>query len=194
MRSALLLGSVALVLTFSRSAWIAGGAGIGITYFVLGKKHGRNFMSSLVMALIFIVFTVLVVRGMDFSGESVVVRQQLNAAALTLWRQSPIIGVGLGNFLVQLPSVLPVRTIYFLQPVHNVYLMVLSEVGLIGLGIFLWIVYRAVTIRTVHVSPVFRISLLLLLLLGLVDHYAVTLEQGQLLLTVLLAVNLTPHS
>ena len=162
------LGIIALILTFSRSAWIV--AGVGIGWVLFGKKRIVIFFA-LACLLSLIAFT------FDPLDESVVIRQQLNAGAVTMFHSSPLFGVGLGNFLTRLPDYLPSRTIYFLQPVHNIYLLLLSEIGVIGV------------IGVIKGRIKWGIPLVALLLLGLVDHYPFTLQQGRLVLTIVIALS-----
>lgn len=173
----IVFGIVALLLTFSRSAIVVGVLGIGLSLWQRFKKKRYLFFLFAFISLFTFHFSLFTP-----TEESVVVRQQLSVAAVKLWQQSPLVGIGLGNFLVELPKALPSRSVYFLQPVHNIYLLLLSEVGAVGLFAFLWLILR--TARN------FRLSLLALLLLGLIDHYPITLQQGQLLLTLFLALNL----
>jgi len=177
----ILLGIIALALTFSRSAWIVGLLGIGWALF--------KFKSKIFIFFLLIVFLlgVILVKNFDPMSESVVVRQQLNSAAITMWQHSPLFGVGLGNFLVELPKNLPSRTIYFLQPVHNIYLLLLSETGIVGLGSFLlllWYIFQRIR------NSKLKAPIVALLLLGLIDHYPLTLQQGQLLFTLFLSLSL----
>ncbi len=184
-----LFGMAALMLSFSRSAIVVGALATVATVANF-KFQISNFK---LLPTIFLVgfFAALLITyhlsRITPNEESVVVRQQLNAAAIKLWSSSPLFGVGLGNFLVRLPDVLPSREVYFLQPVHNIYLLVLSETGSVGLALFFLLVWRS-TRKSVH-SPCITF-----LLLGLVDHYPLTLQQGQLLFTVLLALSYTPRS
>lgn len=181
---------IALVLTFSRSAIVVGAIAIAIARI---KKHELRIMG--IVLLVFILMS-YVLRPTS-TEESVVVRQQLNAAAIKLWATSPLFGVGLGNFLVRLPEVLPTRTIYFLQPVHNIYLLLLAEIGIVGIGLIvlfvLWVLKYELRImnygkRKSKELFMLHTSLFIILLLGLVDHYPLTLQQGQLLLTILAAL------
>lgn len=167
-----LLGSIALVFTFSRSAWIAFLIGLGIA-----KK---KFI--LPLLLIFFIF----LFRFNVNEESVVVRNQLNAVAVQMWQTSPVFGVGLGNFLVELPKYLVSRDVYFLQPVHNIYLLIFAETGVVGLGLFVWIIYSFVKKKN---SFIIHTSLFIILLLGFIDHYPITLQQGQLLLTILFSMS-----
>ncbi|MDP1722327.1 MAG: O-antigen ligase family protein [Candidatus Gottesmanbacteria bacterium] len=200
--TALVLGAIALLLTFSRSAIVVGGAGIGISilYLVFRKKMNRVF-AYILYTIPFILFLVLAVWSFSPKEESVVVRQQLNNAAIKLWTASPLFGVGLGNFLVRLPEALPSRTIYFLQPVHNIYLLVLAETGVVGfvfIVIFIWQSIKGLVFRIkenrkellFNLNTIYFVPFFCILLLGLVDHYPLTLQQGQLLLTVLVGMSI----
>ncbi len=164
-RGTAVVSILALVSTFSRSAWVAATAALG-----------KFFVPAAVVAAL------AVGQTMGFSDETVVVREQLNQAAVAMFLRSPVVGAGLGNFLVELPKNLVSRDIYFLQPVHNIYLLLLAETGIVGFSIFVWLIFRVL-----RNAPAFRHSVFILLFLGLVDHYPLTLQQGQLLLTILLA-------
>ena len=171
----IVLGMIALILTFSRSAWVV--AALSIVYVIFRKKK-RMFFPAILSAILVIFF---IGNTFGFQDESVVVRQQLNAAAISMFRASPIIGSGTGNFLVRLPDYLVSRTIYFLQPAHNIYLLALAETGIIGFAIFLWVLWKAVSNNKIIIP---------ILLLGFVDHYFLTLQQGQLLFTIFLSLSL----
>ncbi len=166
------LGVIALILTLSRSA---------ITLFAVVVSWQLWKMKK---AFFFLPLLMLITLPYLWTDESFVVRNQLNDAAIQMVLSHPVFGVGLGNFLVELPTYLPTRTIYFLQPVHNIYLLLLSEVGALGvMGIF-WILWR---IRK-HIE--FSVALGTIAILGLVDHYFLTLQQGQLLLTIVFTLSL----
>lgn len=176
-----ILGILALVFTFSRSAWVVGS--LSIVYVLFKKKKHAFFFGAVFLCICF----ALIARTVGLGDESVVVRQQLNAAAASMFYASPIIGNGLGNFLVVLPDHLISRQIYFLQPAHNIYLLLLSQTGIIGFVLLLWILWKALSC---HSLCFYRLSLGMILLLGLVDHYFLTLQQGQLLLTIFIALSL----
>ncbi len=172
------IGFIALLLTFSRSAIIVG---VLATSYVLWKKKKRK---KVFIVLFVLFFSLLAYRILHIASddESVVVREELNTAAVKIWEESPLIGVGLGNFLVELPKTIPTRTVYFLQPAHNIYLLLLTETGIVGFIFSIWFI--------MHNVKKFTLPLIILLLLGLVDHYALTLQQGQLLLTLFLALSI----
>ncbi len=216
----------ALFLTFSRSAWVVGGIAIALTMARImkyarpvsrGETRESGIMKSalrvtfvlfMILCLLFIIQAMRTIRQTD---ESVVRRIELNKEAIVMWRHSPIIGVGLGNFVTVLPEISDKRQINFLQPVHNIYLLLLSEIGVVGIGLFAFIIFHFLN----HARPaslgeagelgimnkdkkmrvrmrfsMIHISLFMILLLGFVDHYPLTLQQGQLLLTILSGLSL----
>lgn len=181
-RLPVILGSVALLLSMSRSAIFAGALGSALA--VQKKFRVPLRMLSAAIAVVFVV-------SLSSADESVLVRGELLASAIRIWQESPLFGVGLGNFLIRLPEALTARQIYFLQPVHNIYLLVLAEAGITG--ILLIVLFAARSIRRqasrIRRSP-YAISLVSMLLLGLVDHYPLTLQQGQLLFTILLSATI----
>lgn len=65
--------------------------------------------------------------------EEIDSRLQLNGIALEMWDDHWGLGVGLNNFEVVLPRYEEHFVIFFGNPVHNLYLLYLSETGAIGL-------------------------------------------------------------
>jgi len=188
--STILLGFIALLLTFSRSAWVAGIIGLFILLFL----HFRSIKNYLFIGFVGLLCVLPYFQTLTLENESVYVRNELSNAAISIWKTSPIIGVGLGNFLVELPKYYPHREIFFLQPVHNIYLLLLSETGIVGFlfcAYFLWKLYKHIARQRLFV--ICHLSFVILLLLGAVDHYPLTLQQGQLLLTILISFTLLPR-
>lgn len=60
-------------------------------------------------------------------------RFQLNDIALAMIHDHWAFGVGLNNFELVMPKYEPYRVIFFNNPVHNLYLLYLSESGILGL-------------------------------------------------------------
>lgn len=114
----------------------------------------------------------------------------------------PITGVGAGNFAWYASHYLFYNTDYDLKGdnVHNVLLMVWSELGVVGLGLFVLMVLFGIiaTIQNIRRSNygLTRIALLgatiAFLVIGLFDHYPVTLIHGQVMWLGLLALGVAP--
>ncbi|PIY69108.1 hypothetical protein COY90_02345, partial [Candidatus Roizmanbacteria bacterium CG_4_10_14_0_8_um_filter_39_9] len=109
-------------------------------------------------------------------------RFELITQSLIVIQKNALFGVGLGNYLVA-QSHFPIKYPYFfLQPVHNIFLLIIAEVGLVFAVIFLIIAFR---FALKHVrNPAFLFPVLVLCITGMVDHYWITLEQNIILLAV----------
>ncbi|MFH1194034.1 MAG: O-antigen ligase family protein [bacterium] len=165
---------LALFLTFSRSAWLALAA--ASTYFIF--KNLRKdvlkffvFLSALAIAF-YIIFLPLVKMRIIAEGR---LEQKSNTERVAswkegfaAWRQNPFFGSGPGNYNVGLAKP-------YSQPAHNIFILVLAELGIAGFVIylFLW--------RGFWKNPVLRPFLILFFVIGLFDHYLWTLYSGSML-------------
>jgi O-antigen ligase len=151
---------------------------------------GINFL--LIMMILFL--------GASFStNEALLQRLQLMKAAKLMIKMAPLGGLGLNNFIFHLPEFWPLTGFtYWLQPVHNIYLLIMAESGFTGILIFVWFLiltyrrlFQALFLPRrqagVNNFPLI-ISLTVILLLSLVDHYWITLQQTQLFLAVILGL------
>lgn len=187
----IIFGVCALIVSFSRSAWFAGLCGfvfcihtILVKHFFFYRKHLKKFIPGIVVFVLFIGY--FFIRNLMWT-ESVIVRNQLNMAAINIFLAHPFTGVGWGNFMTALPSYMSTRTIYFLQPVHSLYLLALSQIGLVGVLYLSFCVVFFVT-HVKRIVPVYGLSIVTILLIGFVDHYFFTLQQGQLLFTLCVGI------
>ncbi|MCB9453341.1 MAG: O-antigen ligase family protein [Anaerolineaceae bacterium] len=211
--SVFLLGLWALLLTFSRSAWLGFAvAGFFALPLILRGKLFRRLTKA---RLVFTTGVVIVTLGLfallyypfllsraGVGGESVELRSVADrnvyaAFAVRMVSERPITGMGMGNF--------PWRASYYLQftafdlrgePVHQVLLLVWAELGTVGLCLLtaaLIFGLEAALRRDVNLN---RIALLAgvaaLIVVGLFDHYPWTLPQFQAAWWGLLAAAGTP--
>lgn len=187
--SAIIFGVLALFFTFSRSAWIAGL--LVILFYFVARKQWLPLTLVILLSIagassIQSRFSTLFLSDQ----ESLEQRQELNLAALEMIQTHPVFGVGLGNFLVELPRYHQERrAVRFIQPAHNLYLMIAAELGLPILAAFLG--FLLVTYQ--HLIKQFSLPLIVplsaILALSLFDHYFYTLQQGQLLLATILGLS-----
>jgi hypothetical protein len=145
------LGLGALLMTFSRGAWL--GAAVGGTVCLAaawrsGRRGARVWVPPAVLtAAIGVAFAVtqwplLEPRlGLTYQGaevRSVDERSTLIAGARALRALRPVLGVGAGGFSTALyrlaPDAIAAYPVY--QPVHNVPLLLAAEVGLLGAGLW----------------------------------------------------------
>ncbi|MCL4360478.1 O-antigen ligase family protein [Patescibacteria group bacterium] len=196
--AALALGIPMLVLTFSRSAWLVALLGFAA---VGWKTYGRMRKIVFTVSVVFVALVAVGFSHIQMTDESVVVREQLAVSAWDMFRTANPFGVGLGNFLIRLPEFLSIKSVYFLQPVHSIYLLVLSETGVLGCMVFLTGLAAVFFLRLPQItrdvrhtgySPAYFLAGILLL--GLVDHYPLDLQEGQLLLALAVGMTLTLSS
>jgi len=109
-------------------------------------------------------------------------RVVLNEAAVEMVKENLWLGVGAGNFLVKLPKYQSSGP-YWWQPVHNVPLLVVSEIGLLGVMGLGWILRKFLILNKSQM-----VLLGVVVVTGMVDHYWVTLPQNNWLLVVVLAL------
>lgn len=130
----------------------------------------------LVIPIIFL----LILGGHD--PQSFSKRWYLIQSSFQIIYQYAITGVGLGNYLyfqAKFPSLFYPP---FLQPVHNIALLFISEVGIVGIAVFMQILsYWITTVRTYEIILLLALTVFLT---GMADHYWLTLQQNLLLLGV----------
>ncbi len=208
--SALVICSIALLLSMSRVAillWIIIVVWIlarnilrhsGLSRISLVKPSSDSGVASLprmtrvissIVTLGMIGFFILSPLGARFTNisttdEAVVQRTTLIGSSFKMVEKSPLLGVGLGNYLPTLATIQqPLSTSTYLQPVHNIFLLVAAETGLIGLGIFLWFLWKIIkaTNGKWQMANGISVCFFAILITGFFDHYWLTLQQGQLL-------------
>lgn len=198
------LGTAALLLTLSRSAILSWIICLIVLFglWVVEKYKKRKFNSShLVLSIIILVaITIFIVLQNSFvlqrfsmtklSDESLVQRQELVTQSLNMFWQSPVFGIGINNFFNNLSIVSPKGNTFLIQPAHNIFLLVLSETGIVGLIAFLFILSKSLLSILKKQNKYLLLCLLAIIFLGMFDHYFLTLQQGQLLLSFVLGINL----
>jgi hypothetical protein len=103
-------------------------------------------------------------------------------------------GVGIGNFTSWLKRYDPSLPAFQYQPAHNVFLLVYSELGLLGsIAWGAWLLYVAVMLwRSRRDQPLLRFAfatiLGALLFIALFDHFFWTLQQGRIMWYMALAL------
>lgn len=94
----------------------------------------------------------------------------------------PVFGIGLGNYLYAQATFPNKYSSYFLQPVHNILLLYIAEVGMVIGGIILFFITKKVL--PLLSNKAFLMCFAVILLTGLFDHYWLTLQQNILITAV----------
>jgi len=141
--SSSVLGSIALLATFSRSAWISM---ILIVFLYILNRHialrerKRMSLSSIfliagsVICVVFFGMSEILTRLSSFSTlmqyGNAAPRIELMKIAWNITKQNPIIGIGLNHFTTVVDTMnVPNIIARFIYPVHNTFLLFLSEIG-----------------------------------------------------------------
>lgn len=200
--AALIIGSIALCLTLSRVAiliWMMITLAAMIKKIKAMRANKKRFISlAILLAVIsagIISFHPLLTRfeQTSFTEESFIQRKDLFQASLSLIQEHPLLGVGLHNFLPAIATKIhPFSPILYIQPVHNIFLLLATEIGLPAFTLSLWFLYKTIHRLIKNRQHPSSLPLLLgigiIIIIGLTDHYWLTLQQGQLLTTLILGL------
>ncbi len=124
------------------------------------------------------------VGGWDSEGMSK--RGGLMVASIKMIGDNPLFGVGAGNFLVRLPEYQRNSGVFWLQPVHNIIILIITEFGIVG--ILILIKLQTLNFKLQIKNKKNLITLGIILVTGMVDHYWLTLPQNIWLLCVVLGM------
>lgn len=184
--SVFLLGLTALYFSFSQGAWGSLILGSGALALWRLSKVGPSFKNRILIifltAILLGVFWLIYRLPLDGLNTH---RTDLANVSLRLFSNRPFLGVGFGNFVKYSPY-------YWKEPVHNIYLLLLSETGVLGLVALLVLLLQAFT-KAFRKALIFPAPLLILsqvLFLGLFDHYLITSATGNFILWLVLGLSL----
>jgi O-antigen ligase len=155
------LGSVALLLTLSRAGWISCAAA-GFFMLYIGYKRGvilRKYINmlflggTLAIMIAVLVFPTIYLRITESDERSSESRLAMMYQAMLIIERNPVLGVGIGGYnraaRANIPEFFANLSPWFQDEllkgiVHNKYLLVAAEMGIIGLVIFLLMLWRFV--------------------------------------------------
>ena len=142
---------IAILTSFSRASWL--GLGIGcasIFFFKLIKKDKNDLFSLFKIFLIFIlisgmfgfIFKEAFMTRLSINNrlelKSITERIDYSLQAKNLIKDNLFFGVGIGNYtLANYHKINKEHPAWYFQPVHNTYILILAELGIIGATLFL---------------------------------------------------------
>ena len=199
---------------------------VGIGVLVFGRTMRARHAAPLRLILL-VIPVIILISGIWYlvagNSDSISRRMVLLQYSWQMFKSSPVFGVGLGNFISAMPEK-PVGSTYFWQPVHNIVVLVSTELGLVGIAIVSLLIWLGIKKSKVQ-SPSFgsgnstlpirpcskpdpsagrpkskvKVQSLKLILIfwwgviiitGLFDHYWLTLQQGRLMLVMVVGLSL----
>ncbi len=194
----IILNFFGLFFTFSRGAFVA--LLIAILIIVINnRKKIFEILPILLSLLLSFLILSLIFQSLLFSRldnfqrltqKSNQERLGQNYTSLTLFQKKPIIGTGFNNYNYNLylnNSNLPN---YQYKRVENIYLLILNELGLIGL-ILLMTIILIILNNSIKTKNIIGFSVIItLLILGLFYHYPLSQYQGLSLTFIILSLGL----
>ncbi len=185
--------SLALLSTFSRTGLLA----LSIAILVLSiwslkevKKRNPLALGLIFLLLVELIF-VFVLRGPAFlQDQSFQERLQGYKNALEMFKLHPL-GVGWNHYTLFLDQAQSIPLMpWEYQPVHNAFLLALAELGTLGVGVILLLLFFAfyqlhlqrknlLTPRQTFKRRLFLVTGFALLFISIFDHYLMTLDQGR---------------
>jgi len=191
----------ALIFTFSRGAWATSILGIiFLTFYFLSleKSPKKKDVMVLFYALI-ILFSIIFVAYPEIFSSRTQIDSRLEKKSISdrqtylnenrqIISRHPFLGVGLGNYTGNvLENKLIKKEIWNIQPVHNLYLLSFSEIGIVGFCLLAFLIVYNLT-ELPHLIQqrntnriIFSTILINILLISLVDHWFWTMPVGIIL-------------
>lgn len=179
------IGSLALFLTLSRVGIFLFLTFVGFLFFkrLISRRIKISLLFIFILFLFFLFFkTELFYRFFFFAPADINDRLHLLNLSFKMFFKNPIFGVGLGNFL---PNIVVYDPIFsqklFIQPVHNVFALILAETGIVGLLFILFLCIKLILFFYKNKNFLSLFIFLSILFWGQFDHFFLTLQQGELI-------------
>jgi len=183
----------ALILSFSRSAWLALGISLFLLliYSLLKKVEIKKTISILIILILISVISFVLLN--DFIQtriqqnerleiKSSTERIALEKQALVLVKDNWFLGTGFNNYVLTIYKKIDNNlNIWEYQPVHNVYLLILVELGILGmiLYIFLFFYFLYKSFQSSDLKKfILGLALLSIIIINFWDHYFYTYWSG----------------
>ena len=123
-----------------------------------------------------------------WDSDSLNKRKTLFVAGIKMVKENPLLGIGAGNFVVKLPQFQKSNNFFWLQPVHNMFLLAWVEIGLLGIMAIGYKLVKCLEYPKLIKNKKNWVILGLIVMTGMVDHYWLTLPQNSWLLAVILGI------
>lgn len=186
--SQILIILLALILTFSRAAWLATALGTA-AYLTFSLRHKLLCLPNFIQifahlggaTLTFLLILLpLVQPRSDIFDKAYTERASYNNAAFSYIQSSPLLGIGPSQSLLHMEQQLG-STVkpWEVQPIHNYYLLYASEFGvtpLLLLGIYFFLIIKRKRKEISTDTLLYGSVLCMIAVLMLFDHYFYTIQ------------------
>ncbi|MBL7058325.1 O-antigen ligase family protein [Patescibacteria group bacterium] len=187
---------IALLLTFSRTAWIGLILGLFCLFFHLLLKSDHQKIRLLINLLLLplIIVTTLISFKSDLilsrfnthnrlEIKSIQERKNGYRESIEAIKIAPLFGSGIGNYSLNSSRIVKNMPAWYHQPTHNTFLLIWAEIGILGLIYFVSLFGYILWLSKNHYYIALSFPLLSILLL---DHWLWSLHFGILLFWIIL--------
>jgi putative inorganic carbon (hco3(-)) transporter len=134
-------GLFSLLFSFSRGGWVGLTIGL-IVYCYYAFQNDwlkpRHIVITLIILLLF--SPVIFMRNFSNDNNAAMSRLPLITLAYNMIRSHPLIGIGANTFSSEIRHyITPELEGLYMDQVHNMYILIFAEVGILGLAAFLWL-------------------------------------------------------
>jgi len=189
-----ILFSVTLILTFSRGAWIALIVGFLLLISLMFVRHRvipSHVIPVMITGFISLITTLIVFYPQIFARfepdlriERISIEERVSQYSWfdDVFKHNPLFGVGPGSYTFALQAIDSGKDAWAYQPIHNIFLLILGELGIFGFATFLYLILRVDQISarvSKQAGGILGLTLgVVLIILGLFDHYLWSLWPG----------------
>ncbi|HAM37294.1 MAG: hypothetical protein US24_C0033G0004 [candidate division WS6 bacterium GW2011_GWC2_36_7] len=172
----IILSCIFVTLTFSRIVILLV---LGIVFVTLVYKLIKGKLFSFTPLLLVERFTNLI-SGNDTSWTD---RINLMKSGLGVMKNNLMFGTGLGNFTKGMENNIPstVNGVLLIQPVHNVLLLMIAELGIVGSLLYVLLLGKVLVSNVSKMNWFKWLVILTLVVIGCFDHYLFSLPQGMII-------------
>ena len=198
---------ISLLMSFSRASFLV--VSLGTLFFLIMQSFGKSFIKILrwfwFVPIAFIISTSLLYpllqHRTQLDDRAIIERSLYNHAGISIIQNYPILGTGAGTNMFHMKQELENRIeAWDIQPIHNYPLLIISELGILGLVILIFSLYLLYRILRKSLPNLYQqddnidwmitLTTLGFMILGLFwfDHYFYTNWSAQLLLWIILGL------
>lgn len=184
----MLLGTFVLFISWSKVTWFCYIYSL-VTLYLLQRFQKRFVGWYICISLVTVLLLCFIPYWLRSSADpSLYMRGDLINAAFQIIKEKPAYGVGLNMITIYVSPLLKhAEFLRFIQPPHNMYLLIFSESGIFAFTLFLLILsvllhstYKSL-IKSDYMYAYLLINFVQILILGSFDHYFITIVQTSLL-------------
>lgn len=191
---------VVLVLSFSMEAFVAMALSLIFYLFYKNRKIGKRsigkyLLFTIIFSLILMLLSNKLIQTRLSLNESIRQRLELNLISGNVSKNYFLLGSGLNTFIITEAKYSNIKnTVWLLQPVHNIFLLIFVESGILGLLFFYIVLNKLMSTNRVLNNKCAVMIFVYILTTGMFDHYWFSLHQNLILVSFIVGLFLQKNN